>query len=176
MATLPSFYIADANVLIDYLDADPSILPLASTHLGPIHVADPVIDEVDGLDRSDCPKYGLILVEPSLDQYVEAANSVGPLSTPDWICLILARDEGWTCVSNDTPLRDTCQAANVPVLWGLQIMVRLVQGRHLSAADAIKVAETIGAANTFITPKLVDRFRKKVSPPRAKTSRSKKKP
>ena len=39
--------IVDANVLIDYLKTDSSILALAARHLGVIRVASVILDEVE---------------------------------------------------------------------------------------------------------------------------------
>lgn len=55
----PQILLADANVLIDYRDADPSVLSLAATHVGPIRVVHAVLEEVHGFDDlSDHPKSG----------------------------------------------------------------------------------------------------------------------
>lgn len=77
---------------------------------------------------------------------------------------VLARDHGWSCLSNDGPLREACKAQGVPVVWGLEIMLALVEGQHLSAADATQVAHAIHSVNPmFITAKVLAAFQKKVA-------------
>lgn len=93
----------------------------------------------------------------------EAAQRGGPLSFEDKLCLVLARDNGWACLSNDGPLREACKAQGVSVVWGLEIMLWLVQARHLDADKAIEVAEAIHLSNPlYITRKIITTFRHKV--------------
>ena len=58
------------------------------------------------------------------------------LSYYDHLCLLVAKQGGWTCVTNDGKFRRDCMAEKVPVLWGLEPMVELVAGGHLNAAEA----------------------------------------
>ena len=67
-------------------------------------------------------------------------------------------------VTSDRPLRDACKAQGVPVVWGLEIMLALVEGQHLSAADAFQVAHAIHSVNPmFITAQVLAAFQKKVA-------------
>ncbi len=74
------------------------------------------------------------------------------------MCLILARDQGWTCVTNDGRLRRACADEGVAVLWGLQLMVKLVEAGELSADDAISVAEAIGETNSWLSKRGIARL------------------
>lgn len=159
-----AWFIADANVLIDYAETSPEILGLVARHLGPVYLAAAVLDEVDQLDEAQCRAIGLTIVDGTLDQLAEASQRGGPLSFEDKLCLILARDNGWACLSNDNPLRDACKAQGVAVVWGLEIMLQLVKASHVSAEKAIEVAEAIHVVNPlYITRKIVDAFRSKVA-------------
>ena len=158
-----AWFIADANVLIDYAQTSPDILGLVARHIGPVYVAAAVLDEVEQLDEAQCQAIGLTPVEGSLAQMTEAAQRGGPLSFEDKLCLVLARDNGWACLSNDGPLREACKAQGVSVVWGLEIMLWLVQARHLDADKAIEVAEAIHLSNPlYITRKIITTFRHKV--------------
>ncbi len=158
-----AWFIADANVLIDYAQTSPDILGLVARHIGPVYVAAAVLDEVEQLDEAQCQAIGLTSVEGSLAQMTEAAQRGGPLSFEDKLCLVLARDNGWTCLSNDGPLREACKAQGVSVVWGLEIMLWLVQARHLDADKAIEVAEAIHLSNPlYITRKIITTFRQRV--------------
>lgn len=77
------------------------------------------------------------------------------------MCLILARDEGWTCVSNDGPLRRACSASGATVMWGLQMMLELVAAGGLEVGEAIAVAEAIAAENRWIGTGVIEAFKRK---------------
>lgn len=155
--------LVDASVLIDYLDTDDAILALAAHHLGQVIVPAEILAEVDQLDAHRCAQLGLTIVEATVAQLAEAASGAGPLSFPDRVCLILARDGGWVCVTNDRALRRECAAVGVAVRWSLELMVDLVRGGHLEAAAAITTAEAIGRINPrHITRAILQRFRRRL--------------
>lgn len=161
----PGFLLVDANVLVDYQAADLAILSLVSRHVGTVHIVSTVLAEVDGLDESECERLGFRVVEPTLDQATEAATSASRrLSFQDRTCLIVCRDNGWTCVSNDKALRRSCDAVGVAVRWGLELMLELVQGGHLPADDADEAAERIHRANSgFLNATILAAFRAKLA-------------
>lgn len=155
--------IVDANVLIDYLKADESILQLAAAHLGTVHVPREIIDEVDQIDDSDCERLGLEIVAANTDQLLEAGSSSGKLSFEDWVCFILARDNSWTCVSNDLPLHKNCQQAGVSSMWGLELLLELASQKHLSRTRALQVAEKIRqASGKRVTEAIVAEFKQRL--------------
>jgi rRNA-processing protein FCF1 len=158
-----SALIVDANVLIDYCDTDISILGLASQQ-GPVYVASPVLAEVDGLDEDECERLGLRLVRPSAQQLVEAGRGSTALAFQDKLCLAIAEEKGLTAVTNDKRLRSECATRGIPVKWGLEIMLDLVEAGQLARDDAVAVAEAIREGNPyFITNAIVDEFRKRAS-------------
>ena len=169
LKTTKAWFIADANVLIDYAKTSPAILGLVAQHVGPVYVAADVLEEVDQLDVAQCLAIGLKIVDGNLAQLTEASKRGGPLSFEDKLCLVLARDNGWACLSNDGPLREACKAQGVPVVWGLEIMLALVEGKHLTAAAAIQAARAIHVVNRmFITTEVLAAFQKKVAEKRPK--------
>lgn len=97
--------ILDACVLIDYCEADQTVLGTVSASVGSIHVASTVFDEVDRLDLSGAAALGIQIVEPPLALLQAAEVKRGALSVQDHLCLLMAKTNGWTCVSNDTALR-----------------------------------------------------------------------
>lgn len=164
LTSTKAWFIADANVLIDYAKTTPDILTLVAKHVGPVYVAADVLEEVEQLDEAQCQAIGLKIVDGDLAQLTEASQRGGPLSFEDKLCLVLARDNGWSCLSNDGPLREACKAQGVPVVWGLEILLTLVEGKHLTASAAIQVAQAIHAVNPmFITTKVLAAFQKKVA-------------
>jgi rRNA-processing protein FCF1 len=156
--------VVDANVLIDYVGSDISILRLAAEFVGPIHVTGPVLKEVEQLGEADCDRLGIHLVEASTNQLLEAGAGRGRLSFSDRLCLILARDRSWTCVTNDRALRRACTDLSVPVLWGLELMLELVSLRRLTVEAALDVAMAIHRSNPrHITAEILERFERKAS-------------
>jgi hypothetical protein len=145
--------VTDANILIDYTSTDETVLTLASRHLGTIVVPSPVLAEVDGLDAVGCERLELVVVEPSLQQLLEAGTKRGRLSFADRICLIVTRDAGWGCVTNDRRLRSECESESTSVIWGLDLLVALVGTGELPGDDAI----AIGAHLHRISPRHITR-------------------
>ncbi len=91
--------VIDANVLIDFRAAGRDILGLVAKHLGTVHLPRAVVDEVPGLTVGECERLGLAVVIPQTEQILEARERRGRLSFADHVCLILARDGDWACVT-----------------------------------------------------------------------------
>ena len=149
----------DANVLIDYQKSDISVLGLVSRHVGEVHVLTTILEEVEGLDAADCERLGLKVIEPELAQVMQASGRKGQLSFRDHLCLVVATAGGLVCITNDKALRAACGDAGVTTIWGLEIMVALVRGGAMEAADAISTAEKIHLSNPLhVSKKVVERF------------------
>ncbi|MFO7566746.1 MAG: hypothetical protein R6X02_29155 [Enhygromyxa sp.] len=118
-----------------------------------------MLAEVDNLDEARAIDLGVVVVEPSLELQARASARRGRLSFEDHICLLLAVERGWTCVTNDRALRSICQDEGVAVYWGLEVTARLVAAGGLPVDTAIELAERIAAVNPSITPEIVARFR-----------------
>jgi len=156
-------FVLDANVLIDYWNADLSIVSLAARVLGPVHVPLPVLAKVDQLTHSDCEQAGLTLFEPSTEQLLEAGQGTTRLAFDDRICLIVCRDNNWTCLTNDKALRRACTQLGIRIVWGLELMVRLVAARQLPPEKALAVAEQIHSLNpAFVDRAVLESFRAKI--------------
>jgi predicted nucleic acid-binding protein len=155
--------IVDANVLIDFCKTERSVLTLITTHVGKVHVADPVLREVKQLDPESAHQLGLHVVQVELATLKRAASASvrSPLRFQDWVCLLLAEEEGWTCVTNDKRLRGECETRSVSVLWGLQLVLRLVEGGALPVRDAVDLAEAMHAVNRRLSRAVVDAFIRK---------------
>jgi predicted nucleic acid-binding protein len=153
--------IADANVLIDYVNTDASILALLARHDGPVFVATAVLENVDQLDVAECERLGLTVVQPTVEELMEAGAKRGGLAFDDHVCLILAREHKWCCVTNDKALRKACSVEKVRLRWGLEVMLTLVEKSVLAAEDAVAVARAIRATNPFISEAIVEQFEHK---------------
>ena len=153
----------DANVLIDYLAADMTVLQLVSRHIGTVHIPRQVLREVPKLGPDECERLNLHIVDESLEQLLEAGQHRGRLSFHDRLCLILARDAGWACVTNDRALRRACEDHSVPALWGLELMILLAAGHHLTIDAAVTTASAIRRSNPrHITEEILERFSRRL--------------
>src|SRR3990172_2486046 len=154
MASSKGLLIMDANVLIDLCEADRTVIRLISDHVGQIHVPLPVLrEEVDQIDEADYAELGIVAVVPPLQTATDAAGRRAGLSFHDHLCLLLARDNGWTCVTNDGRLRRECAAEKIPVLWGLETVALL------TAKAAEEIGRAIQRANPrFITDEVIKGF------------------
>jgi len=151
------FLILDANVIIDLMECDKMILPLISRYVGQVAVASTIIEEVHGLSTDNCLELGLFLVEPTLEQVITAAEKSRPLSFNDWLCLILAEDAGWTCVTNDKALRKHCHSRNITVMWEFEMLCLLVEAGGLKPDQCRTVMLTIKRKNPFfITDSIIE--------------------
>lgn len=151
--------VADANVLIDYARSDPSILAIHVRHLGSIYVPSVILDEVDQLDAMDCERLGLTVIEEAPEILLAAAEKRGPLSFEDRVCLLLARENQWTCVTNEKPLHRACEQDRVTSIWGLRLMINLVQEQQLTRQNAMETAQAIHTINPrYITAGILEQF------------------
>lgn len=156
--------IVDANVLIDYAHTDLSVLRLVVNHLGPVHVPSVVLDEVDQLSLENCENLGLTVVEEPIDILLAAGEKRGALSFEDHVCLLLAKENEWVCVSNDKPLHRACGEEHIAVMWGLRLMIELVARELLGKDVAMKIAQAIHVTNPkHITPDIIEEFRIKIN-------------
>ena len=152
--------VIDANVLIDYAKTNPGVLALASRYLGQIYVPREILDEASAdIPQSDCDRLGLRVVQATTEQLIEAASVRSQLSFQDRVCLILARDERWTCLTNDIRLRRACTELHIPLMWGLEVMIDLVRGGWMEKSAAQSVARGIHAINPrHISIAVLERF------------------
>lgn len=150
--------LVDACVLIDFAKSDTSVITLASRYVGEVHVATPVFEEVQDLDPAMAASLGIRLYEPTLEMLAAAAAKRGRLSFQDRLCLLIAKANGWTCVSNDRRLRESCEEESVAVMWGFELLALLVEQKALSATAARDIAKSIAASNKRIGRQVLLRF------------------
>ena len=128
MTTFRPLLLVDACVLIDYATTSRSVLKLVSKHVGKLHVTSTVFREVTQIRSKDAKKWGLTIVEPTLEMMAQAAIAKGRLSSEDRLAVAMSKEFGFTCVSNDNQLRLECDRQGVPVLWGLELLVQPGRG------------------------------------------------
>ncbi|ABI69538.1 conserved hypothetical protein [Syntrophomonas wolfei subsp. wolfei str. Goettingen G311] len=159
-----SLLILDANVLIDFCVTDISLLSLICNYVGQIYLPTPIFNEVSEINEDYCNESGIKLVEPELEQVALAVKEeLSSLSFEDKLCLIMAKQNGWTCVTNDKPLRQKCEAEGVPLIWGVELICILVESGGLPAREARDVIIEIQNSNPkYITGAIVTRAFKRL--------------
>jgi len=151
--------IIDASTLIDFIEADPEILTIAGNCFGGIHVSGPVLaDELNRFDTADCDRYGITVTDGTTQQIMEAQSLEGALFLYDWHGIILARDNGWTLLTNDGAQRREALASGIPVIRGFGLLVTLVQEQTLETERARRTGALIRQANTWITQDVLEEF------------------
>jgi len=145
--------ICDANVLIDYVDADEDVIRELIKYWGTVNVPTRILHEVKKLPIERAEDLGLTVIETPL--VLPAAPG---LSGPDRACLHFVISEGWTCIANDTLLRRECRRQGGKVVWGLEMLLKLVSAGQITKARAKGIAERIGTFNPEITSKLIGEF------------------
>ena len=159
MQRKPTVLLADADVLIDYRESDLAILALVARHLGRLAVLPPVLDEVRGVTAKECGRLGIEIVEVETERMLLATEVESSVSFNDRLCLVVCREEGWTCLTNDGALRRLCKRHDVETRFGLGLMVDLVEAGALTRRRAVAVARRIRASNPLhITDRVLDRF------------------
>ncbi len=147
MQTTATVLLADADVLIDYRDSELAILELVSRHVGRVAVISTVLDEVHRVTTAECARLGIDIIKVETEWMLRAAEVESNVSFNDRLCLVVCREEGWTCVTNDRALQRLCKRYAVETRFGLGLMVDLVAAGALSRRRALKVAHRMQMSN-----------------------------
>lgn len=139
--------LADANVVIDYVKTDRSILRLVSEHVAPLKLLRQVLATVHGLSRSDCRALRIEVVDPPVELVVQAGTDRPRVSVEDYLCFLVCKSEQWTLATNDRRLIRVCEEGEVRFTRGLRLVLDLVEKRVLSKHRALEVALAVQETN-----------------------------
>lgn len=139
--------LTDANVLIDYASSGFEVLALASEYLAPIVVPDVVLQEVQSVSQSRTEQAGITGLETPLALLAPDQKASKRLSIQDRVCLEMVSTNGWMCATNDKALRYACRERGVRLMWGLELMVELVDRGALSVTKAQNVGRKMHVVN-----------------------------
>lgn len=152
----------DANVLIDFQKSDLTILEHVAKTLGRVVVLQETLDEVKAFPEDIVP-LGIDVVEERTELLIRARDPIAGLSYQDRLCMLLSREHGWTCVTNDKKLRRECKAHDVTSIYGLRLILDLVAAGAISSLDAQKVAYRIHQSNPHhINAKVMRQFQSRL--------------
>ena len=153
----------DADALIDYVNSNKNIISIATKMLYDIYVPLNIMkEEIRQLSEDEAEVLGITIFEPTRNQLIEANKKIKGLSFKDRLCLIIAKENNWTCVTNDKNLRNKCSEKEVEIMWGLQLMLKLYAGNYISKVEAINTAWKIHKSNSRITKDIVEDFIRKL--------------
>lgn len=147
--------LADANVLIDLLNADALGLvgELVRHNIATVYLPRIVYDEVSTvISENRIADMGVTIlpVEISLMERVAQYHDKR-LSAPDRSLLLLAKDKGYAVWSNDRRLRENCGENGVRAVWEFEALRWLVERDFMSAADLVAVAERVEESNPYLS-------------------------
>ena len=158
-ATACSTLLADADVLIDYLQSEFAILSLVAEHVGRVVVLEQVLEEVRGLTAAQCAHSGIDVIAAETERMFQAAAVESNVSFNDRLCLVMCREARSACVTNDGALRRLCVRHGVETRYGLGLMVDLVATGALTPRCAVSVARQTQASNPLdINERVLERF------------------
>ena len=149
--------ICDANILIDYSKSDISIVKKIAEYYEKVCVPDIILEEVGVISDEQAKELGITIVETPLE-----LEDVASLSFQDRACLYYVKHNKWECLTNDVALRRHCEAAGGTVVWGLQMLLKLVESNLITDVHAEKVAMKIHEVNPEISSKVLEDFCKKL--------------
>lgn len=138
-------FLLDANVLIDFVEVEVELLGIVARNLAPVHVLTAVLQESNQFDESECAALGIRILES--DYRSAGEETEGRLSLTDRLCLRTCSVQGLTCVTNDKALRRACVRADVRVKWGLELLLELVEARHIGSLQASSAARRMHSGN-----------------------------
>ena len=151
--------LADADVLIDYRDSELAVLGLVGRHVGRVAVLSSVLEEVRDLTAAECKRLGIGIIEVETDRLLAATEIESRVSFNDRLCLVVCREEDWTCVTNDAALRRLCERHGVKTRRGLGLMVDLVGAGALTRRRTLAIARKMQASNPLhINDQVIARF------------------
>ena len=145
--------ICDANILIDYSKSDISIIKKIAEYYEEVCVPDIILQEVGIISDEQAKDLGITIVETPLE-----LEEVPSLSYQDRTCLYYVKQNKWECLTNDIALRKHCEAVGGTVVWGLQMLLKLVESDLITVSYAEKIARKIHQVNPEITDIILQNF------------------
>ncbi len=149
--------ICDANILIDFSKSDISVISRIAEYYEEVCVPDIILQEVGTISEETAKSLGITIVETPLE-----LEEIPALSFQDRTCLYYVKKEGWTCLTNDRALRKQCEAVGGTVVWGLEMLLKLVEAKLITSTHAEKIARKIHHVNPEINEKILSNFLEKL--------------
>ncbi len=149
--------ICDANILIDYCNADKQVLEKVSIYSKFI-VPDIILAEVNQLSEMEASEFGITVIPVPIEVLAKAGETLQGCSLQDTVCFILAHKNNWICATNDSKLRKECLNNGIEVVRGLKLIAELVETGLISKRRAKTIANKISETNREISSKILEDF------------------
>lgn len=117
-----------------------------------------IFGEVEQLTETKLKRLGLTLFEPGEKSYSDAGSMNNGCSFQDRVCVLEAKENGWSVITSDKAMKNWCTREGIPSYWGLQVMLNLVEEGLLAKIDAIETARRIQDSNAMITEDILKDF------------------
>lgn len=153
--------ILDANVVIDFRDSDRTVLKLFSREIEELGIPAGVLIKVNEFTKEDCEELGIEILYPD-SMELSLITPSGSLAPDDQECAVIAAGRGMKVCTNDKALRVECERKKVGLLWGLELLLILVEKKKLNKGKALRIAESIKDSNPYITEAILTNFRSKI--------------
>lgn len=150
--------ICDANIVIDFLKAEGDILTQIAQYFDKVYIPDVVVQEVGVITEAEISQKGFVVINSRLDITIEKG-----LSFQDSVCLDFVRRTGCCCITNDRRLRKFCQESHATVIWGYEMLLKLVNRRLITKQQAKKAATQVKKYNLEMTDLIFNDFLEKLS-------------
>ncbi len=153
--------ILDANVVIDFRDSDRTILRLFSREIEKLGITAGVLIKVNEFTKENCEDLGIEVLYLA-PRELSLITTSGSLASDDQECAVIAAGRGMRVCTNDKALRVECEGRKIGLLWGLELLLILVEKKKLNKGKALRVAESIKDSNPYITEEILISFRSKI--------------
>ena len=146
--------ISDANILIDFVAVDEDLIQEMVRFWEKVYVPDVILYEVKDLSFYRAKALGLTVISTP----IASLPMLPGLSFQDRTCLYFVKENGWVCITNDKLLRKECVNFGAEVIWGLRMILHLVENKQISKNRAREAATNIQTINPTISIKILDNF------------------
>jgi rRNA-processing protein FCF1 len=146
--------LTDTCVIIDLLKVDKKIIKLISKHVGRLYTLNRLVEEITTLKSPlELKVRGFVLKDPDVLDVIKAESDIERLSFCDKLSFFTAQRNNHYLATNDRLLRRYCEQNNVPVFWGLDLLVELYKSKGIYSDEVKKAALIIKKSNKRLTDK-----------------------
>lgn len=156
-------FILDANVIIDLRNSDHLDLTESLAQTVGVFVVEETREKVNGLSKTLCKSLGLSILEPTLEEILDAASfqdEVPQLAEDDALTLAVGFKRNLNIVSNDTRVRKFSDAKNHSSHGGFFLLLFLFDKNILTKNECLEVANDISKTNKWMSKKVFEDLKK----------------
>ncbi len=153
-----SVAVCDANIIIDFLGCDISLISTLSKLFHQVYVPYMVLYEITDISDQELIDAGIQLLETPIE-----TSPIKGLSTEDWSCVLAVQKTHGSCITNDKKLRSVIKESGYNVLWGLETILMMYKKKIITKTKAKKYGLQICQRNKYLTDAVRNDFLEKLS-------------